>query len=141
MLGYEKVVVRPVREHDEPLLFALAGEAYGADLPADDTVAVLTRCQIFVAECQDDLAGYVALVDEGMELCIRQMLVAPAHADRSVDRQLCEWAEGYAVSRGFERVRVDVGDAEAQAQLFYRRRGYVSAPGGGLELALPTLDT
>jgi len=130
MVAYEKIAVRPVRDHDEPLLFALAGEAFGSDLPADDTVAVLTRCHVYVAECEDDLAGYVALVDDGMELCIRQMLVAPGHLDRSVDRQLCEWAEGYAVSRGYERVRVDVGDDEAQARQFYRRRGYVAAPGG-----------
>jgi ribosomal protein S18 acetylase RimI-like enzyme len=140
MLGYEKVAIRPVRERDEPLLFALAGEAYGEALPTDDTVAVLTRSQVYVAEVDDELAGYVALIDEGAELCIRQMLVAPGHEDRSVDRQLCDWAEGYAVSRGFERLRVDVGDEEHQALLFYRRRGYQHVRSGGLELVLPSVE-
>ena len=66
MQGYEKVSVRGLRDDDEALLFALAGEAYGDQLPAGETVAVLTRAQVFVAEAPDgEIAGYVALVDEG----------------------------------------------------------------------------
>jgi len=141
MQGYEKVSVRGVREHDEALLFALAGEAYGDQLPAGETVAVLTRAQVFVAEAADgEIAGYVALVDEGVDLCIRQLLVAPSHVDRRVEQQLCEWAEGYAVSRHFDRVRVDVGEDELRERIFYQRRGYVATRAGGLELALPAPD-
>jgi GNAT superfamily N-acetyltransferase len=139
---YVKVDVRELHDDDRPRLLALAGEAFGAGLGAGETVAVLTACRVFVAETREEvagdheLAGYVALVDAGDALHIRQLLVAPAHAEEHVDRQLCDWAEGYAISRGFKQVCVDVGEAELRARLFYAGRGYV--PGdAGLELLLP----
>jgi GNAT superfamily N-acetyltransferase len=139
---YVKVDVRDLRDDDRPRLLALAGEAFGTGLGAGETVAVLTRCHVFVAETRDDVAGrheivgYVALVDTGAALHIRQLLVAPAHVEEHIGRQLCDWAEGYAISRGFERVCVDVGEDELRARVFYAARGY--APGDdGLELVLP----
>jgi GNAT superfamily N-acetyltransferase len=147
MRRYEKVAIRELGPSDEPRLFALAEEAYGQQLPADETVAVLTRSVVFVAELPgepegsgDELAGYVALVEEGPELCIRQLLVAPAHDDSGIDRQLCEWAEGYAISRGCHRLRADVGDAELHERLFFRSRGFVQTAEGAIELRLPNAD-
>ena len=141
MLEREKVGVRSLRSEDEPRLFALAGEAFGDALPASETVGVLTRCHVFVAETPDDIAGYVALVDEGSDLRIRQLLVATAHADtdRHVGDQLVDWCEGYAVTHGFTRVVVDVGDEERSALLFYRRRGYRRGRTGSFELMLPSI--
>jgi Acetyltransferase (GNAT) family len=142
VVRYVKVDVRELREEDRPRLLALAGEAFGAGLGAGETVAVLTRCHVLVAETREEvagereLAGYVALVDSGGAMHIRQLLVAPAHGEEHVERQLCDWAEGYAMSRGFERVCVDVGEDELRARVFYAGRGYV--PGeDGLELLLP----
>jgi Acetyltransferase (GNAT) family len=140
VLSRVKVAVRVLRPEDEPRLYMLAGECFGPELPGDETVAVLTRCHVFVAETTDDeIAGYVALVDEGVDLCIRQLLVAPAQSDeqRHVGDQLCDWVEGYAINHGFERVRIDVGDDERTARQFYVRRGYRPARVGGLELDLP----
>jgi len=137
-----KVDVRELHDDDRPRLLALAGEAFGAGLGAGETVAVLTGCHVFVAETRDEIAGeheiagYVAVVDAGGALHIRQLLVAPAHTEEHIGGQLCDWAEGYAISRGFERVCVDVSDDELRARVFYASRGY--APGAeGLELVLP----
>jgi GNAT superfamily N-acetyltransferase len=139
MLGFEKVHIRGSRPEDEALLFALAEECAAGQLAADETVAVFGRCEVFVAEHEDDIAGYVALAEEGSDLCIRQLLVATGHTERKVGDQLCDWAEGYAVSRGFDRVRVDATGQDDRARLFYARRGYVPARDGGLELQLPSL--
>ena len=86
---------------------------------------------VFVAEIPtlrdgppDEIAGYVALTDEGETLCIRQLLVAPAHDDCGIDRQLCAWAEGYAISRGFLSLRAAVGEAELHERVFFRERGF-----------------
>jgi GNAT superfamily N-acetyltransferase len=144
MWRYEKVAIRELVPSDQPRLFALAGEAYGELLPADQTVAVLTHSVVFVAEVPtvpdgpaDDLAGYVALDGEGETLCIRQLLVAPAHDDCGIDRQLCDWAEGYAINRGFRRLRAAVGAEERRERLFFRERGFTQGAEGEVALTLP----
>jgi GNAT superfamily N-acetyltransferase len=147
MWRYEKVAIRELVPADEARLFALAGEAYGDVLPADETVSVLSRAIVFVAEVPtrrdgppDEIAGYVALTDEGETLCIRQLLVAPAHDDCGIDRQLCAWAEGYAINRGFVRLRAAVGEAELHERVFFRERGFQGGAAGGVVLALPHAD-
>ena len=142
MLPRAHVVIRALRREDEPVLFALAEQSFGESLPSDDTVAVLTRCLVFVAEADDgEIAGYVALLEEGPDLCIRQLLVSPMkdEDDRHVGDQLCDWVEGYGINHGFERVRIDLGDDEERARHFYARRGYRPARIGGLERELPRL--
>ena len=100
MLGFEKVHIRAMRPDDEPHLFALAEECCApGQLAAAETVGALSACDVFVAEHDGEVAGYVALVDERTDVVIRQLLVATGHTERKVGDQLCDWAEGYAVSR------------------------------------------
>ena len=140
MLGFEKVQIRAMRHEDEPHLFALAEECCApGQLAADETVGALSACDVFVAEHGGEVAGYVALADERADIVIRQLLVATGHTERKVGDQLCDWAEGYAVSRGFERLRVDASGQDQTARAFYARRGYVPVKDGCLELRLPSL--
>jgi GNAT superfamily N-acetyltransferase len=139
MLGFEKVHIRAMRHDDEPHLFLLAAECASGQLAADETVGALSRCDVFVGEHDGEVAGYVALAEEGADVCIRQLLVATGHTERKVGDQLCDWAEGYAVSRGFDRMRVDAEGQDETARSFYHRRGYVTVKDGCLELRLPSL--
>jgi ribosomal protein S18 acetylase RimI-like enzyme len=139
MLGFEKVQIRAMRHDDEPHLFALAEECASGHLAADETVGALSRCEVFVAEHDDEVAGYVALAEDGGTVRIRQLLVATGHTERKVGDQLCDWAEGYAVSHGCQRMRVEAGGQDQPAQAFYQARGYVMVEDGCLELRLPSL--
>jgi GNAT superfamily N-acetyltransferase len=139
MLGFEKIQVRAMRHEDEAHLFLLAEECAPGALAADETVAALRRCDVYVADHGGEVAGYVALTQEGPQVTIRQLLVATGHHERKVGDQLCDWVEGYAVSCGCERLRVDAAGQDDPARAFYAARGYVKVRDGCLELALPSL--
>jgi GNAT superfamily N-acetyltransferase len=140
MMGFEKVHIRAMRPEDEPHLFALAEACCPpGQLAVDETVGALSACDVFVAEHDGEVAGYVALVDERADVVIRQLLVATGHTERKVGDQLCDWAEGYAVSRGYDRLRVEASGQDQIARAFYTRRGYMPVKDGCLELRLPSL--
>jgi len=131
---YRKASIRPFQSEDEPLLFGLASIGRGAD---ERTLSVLERETVFVAEVDGSAAGYVALDAGERELCIDQLFVSPDHEAEGVGRQLLEYAEGYAISRGATTLRVVVSEEDERAVRFYRGRGFVPAGDDLLELVLP----
>jgi GNAT superfamily N-acetyltransferase len=131
---YKKADIRPLRSDDEPVLFGLASLARGAD---ERTLAVLERETVFVAEIQGAPAGYVALERETTTIRIDQLFVSPEHEAEGVGRQLIEFAEGYAIFDGAERLRVVVEGGNPRAETFYRGRGFTPAGEGLFELVLP----
>lgn len=126
--------IRPLREEDEPLLFGLASLDRGAD---ERTLGVLERETVFVAEVEGSPAGYVAL--EQIEAAVRvdQLFVSPEHEAEGVGTRLLEYAEGYAIWQGAQRLQVVVEGGNPRAEVFYRGRGFVSAGEDLLELVLP----
>jgi GNAT superfamily N-acetyltransferase len=131
---YRKASIRPFQSEDEPLLFGLASIGRGAD---ERTLSVLERETVFVAEVDGSAAGYVALDAGEQDLCIDQLFVSPDHEAEGVGRQLLEYAEGYAISRGATTLRVVVSEEDERAVRFYRGRGFVPAGDDLLELVLP----
>jgi GNAT superfamily N-acetyltransferase len=133
-MPYRKADIRPFRAEDEALLFGLARLDRGADAR---TLAVLERETVFVAEVGGAPAGYVALEREELSVRIDQLFVSPEHEAEGVGRQLIEFAEGYAIFQGAERLLVVVEAGNERAESFYRGRGFTPAGEGLLELILP----
>jgi ribosomal protein S18 acetylase RimI-like enzyme len=133
---YRKVMMRPFRVEDEGLLFNVAKLAFAE---GDDrrTLAVLSRDTVFVAELQGEPAGYVAIEESDSTLRIEQLCVHPAHEEEGIGGQLLEWAEGYAISSGAERLEIVVEPGNDRAAAFYRRRGFAPSAPDLLELVLP----
>jgi ribosomal protein S18 acetylase RimI-like enzyme len=138
-MPYRKAAIRASRQADEPLLFALARRSFGERSGWSDerTLQVLADEQVFVAEFDGELAGYVALDPEETEPRIDQLFVSPDHEGEGVGHQLLEWAEGYAISRGARVLRIAVEEDNGRALDFYRRSGFVLAAPGLVELILP----
>jgi [ribosomal protein S18]-alanine N-acetyltransferase len=133
---YRKVTMRPLRADDEGLLFGVAKLAF-ADQDERHTLTTLSRDTVFVAELAGEPAGYVALEESGEALRVEQLCVHPAHDEEGIERQLLEWAEGYAISVGAERLEVVVEAGNDVAAAFYRERGFVPAGPDLLALVLP----
>ena len=138
-MPYRKAQVRACRQEDEPLLFGLARRSFGERTGWSDerTLDVLGNEQVFVAEVEGQLAGYVAVEPEADALRVDQLFVSPEHEAEGVGRQLIEFAEGYAIFRGAHTLRVVVEGGNARAESFYRGRGFVPVGEGLLELVLP----
>ena len=133
-MTYRKAEIRPLRAEDEPVLFGLANLDRGAD---ERTLAVLGRETVFVAELGGAPAGYVALERSEESVRVDQLFVSPEHEAEGVGRQLLEFAEGYAIYEGAERLQVVVEGGNPRAESFYRARGFTAAGEGVLELVLP----
>lgn len=133
-MPYRKAEIRPFRSADEPLLFGLASLDRGAD---ERTLAVLEQETVFVAELEGGPAGYVALEREAATMRIDQLFVSPEHEAEGIGRQLLEFAEGFAIHEGADRLRVVVESDNVRAEGFYRTRGFKPVGGGLFELVLP----
>lgn len=138
-MPYRKAEIRPYRAEDEPLLFGLARMTFGERTGWDDegTLAVLESEEVFVAEVDRGIAGYVAMRTSGDVVRVDRILVAPAHEAEGVGNQLVEWAEGLAIARGASRLQVAAETDNVRARDFYRRRGFTPVDDELLELVLP----
>jgi GNAT superfamily N-acetyltransferase len=136
---YRKVTMRPFRAEDEGLLFGVAKLAFG-ECDERRTLATLARDTVFVAELSGEPAGYVALEESDGALRIEQLCVHPAHEEEGIGGQLLEWAEGYAISTGAQRLEVVVEGGNELAESFYCGRGFVPAGPDLLELVLPQVQ-
>jgi ribosomal protein S18 acetylase RimI-like enzyme len=133
---YRKVTMRPFRREDEGLLFGVAKLAFG-EQDDDRTIATLTRATVFVADLADEPAGYVALDKSDDAFRIEQLCVHPAHEAEGIGGQLLDWAEGYAIAGGAERLEVVVESGNDRAIAFYQRRGFAPASADVYVLVLP----
>jgi GNAT superfamily N-acetyltransferase len=131
---YRKADIRPYQQEDEALLFGLARLDRGADA---HTLAVLEKETVFVAEIGGVPAGYVALERNEGAVRVDQLFVSPDHEAEGVGRQLLEFAEGYAIWQGAERLQVVVEAGNDRALGFYRSRGFTPVADDLVELLLP----
>lgn len=138
-MSYRKATIRPYRAEDESRLFSLAREAFGGQAAWSDRTALtgLEQDTVFVADLEGDHAGYVALRREGDAVRIEQLLVSPRHEHEGIGRQLVEYAEGFAISKGAVRLQIVVEADNRRARDFYGRRSFRRAGDDLLELVLP----
>ncbi len=133
-MTYRRAEIRPFRAEDEPLLFGLARLERGAD---ERTLDVLEHETVFVAEIEGEPAGYVALEQHEDVVRVEQVFVADEHEGEEVERQLVDFAEGYAIWRAARALQVVVEPGNEAARRYYRARGFVPGTGDLLELVLP----
>jgi ribosomal protein S18 acetylase RimI-like enzyme len=139
-LPYRKAAIRPYRPEDQPILFGLARMSLGSNSRWSDerTLGVLEGDTVFVAEIDGAPAGFVAVDAAPHTLRIDELFVVPEHEDESVEWQLLEYAEGYAIASQSHRIEAVVEGDEPRALAPFRRYGF--APGeaeGRLQLTLP----
>jgi GNAT superfamily N-acetyltransferase len=137
---YRKAAIRPYKPEDSPVLFGRAQMSLGSNAGWSDerTLDVLEGDTVFVAEVDGTPAGFVAVEEGPQTLRIDELFVVPEHEDESVEWQLLEYAEGYAIATDSHRIEAVVDGDEPTAHAPFRRYGF--APGsdeGLLELTLP----
>jgi ribosomal protein S18 acetylase RimI-like enzyme len=139
-LPYRKAAIRPYRPEDRPLLFGLARMSLGTHSRWSDerTLDVLEGDTVFVAEVDGAPAGFVAVEEGQKTLRIDELFVVPEHEDESVEWQLLEYAEGYAIAKDSHRIEAVVAGDEPTALAPFRRYGFAPAESEGLlQLTLP----
>ena len=156
-----KCQIRAKRADEDSLLVLLAAEnlrplaetrGRGGDYRDADVVALLRSAQVFVAECDDNVAGYIAVSETRPEqtsetrpeLIIELVCVSPVYEARGVAHQLLDWVEGLAFNRQAARMTVLTPADDDRALHFYRGRDFVPLPSTGdmvvLEKRLPYGD-
>jgi GNAT superfamily N-acetyltransferase len=138
---YRKATIRPYGTGDESFLFSLAKGVFGQQEEWSDrgTIRALETETVFVADLDGEAAGFVALERESEAVLIRHLLVSPVHEGEGIGRQLFEYAEGFAISVGAQRLRAVVESDNRRARDFYGSRGFAAAADDLLELTLPHL--
>lgn len=115
------------REGDVVLAVQRAGYAVEARLigvaslpPQHETAADLRTEQIWVADARGEIAGVLG-VEEGAELVIARLVVAPEHMRRGIGRALARHAVALAGDRA---IRVGTAAANRPALELYRSLGF-----------------
>ncbi len=137
-MPYRKAAIRPYKPEDQPILFGRARMSLGTNSRWSDarTLDVLEGDTVFVAEIDGAPAGFVA-VDAGPQtLRIDELFVVPEHEDESVEWQLLEYAEGFAIASDSHRIEAVVDGDEPGSLAPFRRYGFADAD-GRLQLTLP----
>jgi ribosomal protein S18 acetylase RimI-like enzyme len=137
--------VRAVSDDDRSMLTLLAEEtlrplATGAGHPeryhTEDLITLLDRADVFVAEADGEVAGFMALEAEDDSLAVRCVCVGPAFEARGVANQLLDWAEGVAIDRGAGRLTAYVPAGDHPSQHLYHRHDFVATGGATGEMQL-----
>ena len=129
------LAVRQARSEELHRLAVSALESLPPEIASADsyqprrTEQLLGADVVFVAELDGHPAGHVAVRQEADAMIVDQLVVDEASQGVGVGNCLLDWVEGYALSRGMPRVRIEVEDGNERAQDFYRRRGYVCGAG------------
>lgn len=149
-----KCEFRSARDDDRSMLVLLAEEtlhplAVGAGHPeryhAKEFVDLLDRADVYVAEAEDELAGFVAVEPEADALAVHCVCVNPAFEARGVANQILDWAEGVAIARRLSRMTAYVPVSDAPSLRLYRGHGFSEGPAHDemlpLEKRLPTAES
>jgi ribosomal protein S18 acetylase RimI-like enzyme len=131
-----KCCVRSVSADDRGMLVLLAEEtlhplAEGAGHPEryhrTELLELLERADVFVAEADGEVAGFVAVEAEDDALALRCVCVGPAFEARGVANQLIDWAEGVAIDRRLGRLTAYVPAGDNPSLRLYRGHDFVAA--------------
>ncbi len=140
-----KCEIREAGKDDHGMLVLLADEtlhplAEGAGHPeryhTGDIVGLLERADVFVAECDEEPGGFVAVETAGDACAVRCICVNPGFEARGVANQLLDWVEGLAIERKLSRLVAWVPAADGPSLRLYRGHGFSSTAEDEETLAL-----
>lgn len=113
---------------DENLRLLAEAHGRGADYRTHDVLGLLQSAEVYVAECEGHIAGYVAVGRRPPTLVIETICVSPAYEARGVAHQLLDWVEGLAFSCRAERLETLVAADDRRALAFFTGREFVALP-------------
>lgn len=129
------VTIRPARASDAAAMQAVAEEAYSPYLarmgglrpgPMDtDYAAAVTDSEAWVASVDDEVVGFLLLVEEHDGMLLENVAVLPSHHGQGVGRALLVLAEERARGAGHARIRLYTHVTMVENQRLYERNGYV----------------
>lgn len=126
--------IRPAKAADAPAAAVLTDAAYAHYVPRigrkpmpmlDDHAARIERGEVFVLECEGQIAGLISLVEEPGALLIYSVAVAPEAQGRGLGRQLIGFAEAEARRLGVPAVQLYTNAKMVENQAIYRHLGFV----------------
>jgi ribosomal protein S18 acetylase RimI-like enzyme len=138
-----KCSLRAVTDDDRSMIALLADEtlrplAAGAGHPeryhAEELIDLLDRAEVYVAEAEGEVAGFVAVEAEGDALAVRCVCVNPAFEARGVANQMLDWAEGVGIDRGMTRLTAHVPVADNPSRHLYQRHEFCALGGPSDEM-------
>ncbi|QCX28364.1 ribosomal protein S18-alanine N-acetyltransferase [Nocardioides jishulii] len=121
------MTLRPGHDEDLPALAALEEEAFGADAWSAATLGELVSAagrRLLVAERDGEVVGYVLTALAGDFADLLRIAVAASARREGVASMLVDAAVLAAAADGADRMLLEVSEANAGAQAFYRRRGF-----------------
>jgi len=148
-----KVEIRTMHSGDESMLFYLAEESlhplalclgHGERYEPGALLELLARAQVFVAEADGEIAGYVAVEERDDALAVRCVCVNPVHEARGVANQLLDWVEGLAFNERVTAMTALAPASDEPSLRLYSRHGFAARPSPAepgmiaLEKRLPT---
>ncbi|PKH38934.1 Ribosomal protein S18 acetylase RimI [Nocardioides alpinus] len=129
------VDLRRATATDVPRLQHVAELAYAPYLPRmggmrpgpmdTDYAAAVAESEAWVATVDDEVVGFLLLVDDGDAMVLENVAVLPSHHGIGVGRALLTLAERRAVDAGRSRVRLYTHETMIENQQLYERIGYV----------------
>jgi len=126
-----------MRPGDESVLYLLAEQnlrplasqsGHPERYHPDELLHLLRDAEVFIAEADDEVAGYVAVEDDAGDLVVRCLCVNPAHEARAVAHQLLDWVEGVAFNRGARRVEAFVPADDAASRHLFQHHDFSGVP-------------
>jgi ribosomal protein S18 acetylase RimI-like enzyme len=147
--------IRDVHNDDRGMLVLLAeetlhplaeGSGHGERYHTPELLTMLDRADVFVAEAEGEMAGFLAVETKADALTVRCICVSPGFEGRGVANQLVEWAEGLAVDRHLRRLTAFVPATDSPSLRLYRGHQFASSVVTdrpdmlALEKLLPTVE-
>jgi ribosomal protein S18 acetylase RimI-like enzyme len=120
----DAATVRRIAEQAySPYLERMGGRRPG---PMDtDYLAAVTGSEAWVALVDEEVVGFLLLVEEGEAMLLENVAVLPSHHGRGVGRALLVLAEERAADAGHDRIRLYTHESMVENQQLYERNGYV----------------
>jgi ribosomal protein S18 acetylase RimI-like enzyme len=137
MMDRLKCRIRPHAADEESTLVLLAGESLrplaeargrGADYHPSEIVTLLRTADVYVADCDGQIAGFVAVNKREDVLAVEVICVSPAYEARGVAHQLLDWAEGIGFSVGAARLETLVAADDQRAVRLFAGHEFVKVP-------------
>lgn len=132
-LSPDRLALRPAGTGDVAAITELARAAYEPYLarmdrpPApmtDDYAATVAEADVWVAEADGELAGFVVVRPAGDYLLVENVAVAPAFQGAGLGRRLLEAAEVRARAAGLSELRLYTNVVMTENLAYYPRLGY-----------------
>jgi ribosomal protein S18 acetylase RimI-like enzyme len=115
------MIIREKREEDLNFIMSIASST-GSE--PDEIKEILERDEIYVAELDGQLAGFVSLRKNESILKITELAIAPQFQNKGFARELLSYVRELAGSRGVKELWVRTSNDNIPALTLYQKFGF-----------------